>query len=139
MDHEVLVYKVDNSVQSSLLSSLVLILIQGSIYWLTLRSLSHNKKSQDTDSQETPGRICKHWSLSDFKCYDSKLSSDYNLGKSLSKKGDNNQLVKYKNIGSYLQLYLPKDYEKRKRCSWGNNKKEIRKKWGGLYYYYMRY
>jgi len=38
MDHEVLVYKVDNPVQSSL----VLILIQGSIHQLTLRSLSCN-------------------------------------------------------------------------------------------------
>jgi len=32
MDHGVLVYKVDNPVQSSLLSSLVLILIQDSIH-----------------------------------------------------------------------------------------------------------
>jgi len=43
MDHEVLVYKVDNPIQNSLLSSLVLTLIQGSIYyWSTLQSLSHN-------------------------------------------------------------------------------------------------
>ena len=42
MDHGVLVYKVDNSVWSSLLSSLVLTLIQGSIYWSTLQSLSYN-------------------------------------------------------------------------------------------------
>jgi len=42
MDHEALVYKVDNPVQSYLLSSLVLTLIQGSIYWSTLRFLSYN-------------------------------------------------------------------------------------------------
>jgi len=37
-DHKVLVYKVDYSVQSSLSSSLVLTLIQGSFSWSTLRS-----------------------------------------------------------------------------------------------------
>jgi len=42
MDHDSLVYKIDNLVQSSLLSSLMLILIQGSSYWLALRSLSCN-------------------------------------------------------------------------------------------------
>jgi len=43
MDHEWLVYKVDYLVQSSLLSSLMLILIQGSIS--TPRSLSYNSSS----------------------------------------------------------------------------------------------
>ena len=38
MDHVDLVYKVDYLVQSSLLSSLMLILIQGSFSWSTLRS-----------------------------------------------------------------------------------------------------
>ena len=38
MDHKVWVYKVDYSIQSSLLSSLVLISIQGSFSWSTLRS-----------------------------------------------------------------------------------------------------
>jgi len=42
MDHKLVVYKVDSLIQSSLLSSLVLTLIQGSIHWSTLRSLSHN-------------------------------------------------------------------------------------------------
>ena len=42
MDHGVLVYKVDNPIQSSLLSSLILTLIQSSIHWSTLKSLSHN-------------------------------------------------------------------------------------------------
>ena len=37
-----LVYKVDNPVQSSLLSSLILTLIQGFSLWLVLRSLSCN-------------------------------------------------------------------------------------------------
>jgi len=30
-------------------------------------------------------------------------------------KDDDNQLVKYKNIGSYLQLYIPSDHKERKR------------------------
>ena len=34
--------KIDNLVQSSLSSSLMLTLIWGSIHWSTLRSLSHN-------------------------------------------------------------------------------------------------
>ena len=38
MDHRLLVYKIDNPVQSSLLSSLVLTLIQDSSSWLTLKS-----------------------------------------------------------------------------------------------------
>jgi len=38
MNHGSLVYKVDNLVQNSLLSSLVLTLIQNSIHWPTLRS-----------------------------------------------------------------------------------------------------
>ena len=48
MDHKILVYKINNSVQNSLSSSLVLILIQGPIYWSTLRSLSHNTKRRDS-------------------------------------------------------------------------------------------
>ena len=42
MDYKVLVYKVDNPVQSSLSSSLVLTSIQGSFSWSTLRSWVHN-------------------------------------------------------------------------------------------------
>jgi len=41
----VLVYKVDNLVQSSLLSSLVLTLIQGSFSWSTLKSWVCNNNS----------------------------------------------------------------------------------------------
>ena len=44
MDHGSLVYKVDNLVQNSLLSSLVLTLIQGSSYQPTLRYLSCNNR-----------------------------------------------------------------------------------------------
>jgi len=42
MDHGSLVYKVDNLIQSSLLSSLILTLIQDFSYRSILRSLSHN-------------------------------------------------------------------------------------------------
>ena len=42
MDHGVLVYKIDNPVQSSLLSSLVLTLIQDSFTWSTLKSCDCN-------------------------------------------------------------------------------------------------
>jgi len=35
-------------------------------------------------------------------CYNSKLGSDCNLGKGLSKREENNQLVKCKDTGSYL-------------------------------------
>jgi len=37
------------------------------------------------------------------------------LGKDLSKNKGYKQLVKYKNIGLYLQLYIPTNYEKRER------------------------
>ena len=45
------------------------------------------------------------------KYYNPKLGSDCNLGKDLSKRGENDQLVKHKNIELYLQLYIPIDYE----------------------------
>ena len=41
-----------------------------------------------------------------------KLGLGYNLGKDLSKDREDDQLVKYKDIESYLQLYIPNDYEK---------------------------
>jgi len=44
--------------------------------------------------------------------YSFKLGSSCNLGKDLSKRGKNDQLVKHKNIGLYLQLYIPIDHEK---------------------------
>jgi len=47
--------------------------------------------------------------------YNPKLDSDYNLGKDLSKRGENNQLVKHKDTGLYLQLYISKDNEKGKK------------------------
>ena len=49
MDQSLLVYKVNNSVQSSLLSSLVLTLIHDFSYWSTSRSLSHNMLSVIAD------------------------------------------------------------------------------------------
>ena len=45
MDHELVVYKVDNFVQSSLLSSLVINLIQGFTFDYNTCVLSHNKTS----------------------------------------------------------------------------------------------
>ena len=44
--------------------------------------------------------------------YDSKLNSGCNLGKNLSKDREDNQLVKHKDIGIYLQLYILTDYKK---------------------------
>jgi len=44
--------------------------------------------------------------------YDPKLNSGCNLGKNLSKDREDNQLVKYKDIGIYLQLYILTDYKK---------------------------
>ena len=46
----------------------------------------------------------------------SKLVSSCNLGKDLSKSEDNDQLVKYKYTGLYLQLYI-NNHEKIERCS----------------------
>ena len=43
------------------------------------------------------------------KCYDIRLGSGCNLGKNLSKKWGMSQLVKYKDTGLYLQLYIPID------------------------------
>ena len=45
------------------------------------------------------------------------MSSGYNLGKNLSKREEDDQLIKYKDTRLYIQLYISKDYEKRKRCS----------------------
>ena len=49
MDQGLLVYKINNTVQSSLLSSLVLTLIQDFSYWSTSGSLSHNMLSVIAD------------------------------------------------------------------------------------------
>jgi len=40
-------------------------------------------------------------------CYNLKLALDYNLGKDLSKRVGMSQLVKCKDTGLYLQLYIP--------------------------------
>jgi len=39
------------------------------------------------------------------KCYNPKVGLDCNLGKDLNKDKGDNQLVKHKNTGLYLQLY----------------------------------
>ena len=49
-------------------------------------------------------------------CYDPKLSSGYNLDKDLSKDKEDEQLVKCKNTGLYLQLYILNYHEERERC-----------------------
>ena len=41
-----------------------------------------------------------------YKCYNLRLGSGYNLDKDLSWEVGKNQLVKCKNIGLYLQLYI---------------------------------
>jgi len=75
------------------------------------------------------------WNQKDFElnqiCYNPKLSSDFNLDKDLNKE----QLVKCKNTGLYLQLYISNNYEKVKRCPCRNNKEGVRKTWWGLYSY----
>ena len=48
--------------------------------------------------------------------YNLKLGLGCNLGKDLSKNERNNQLVKHKDIGLYLQLYIPNDYEEYIYC-----------------------
>jgi len=48
-------------------------------------------------------------------CYDSKLGLSCNLDKDLSKEEADNQLVKCKDKSLYLQLYIPSNYEERKR------------------------
>ena len=47
-------------------------------------------------------------------CYVSKLGLGCNLGKDLSKREENDQLVKHKDTELYLQLYIPNDHEKRR-------------------------
>jgi len=42
-------------------------------------------------------------------CYDLRLGSGCNLGKDLSRKVGISQLVKHKDTGLYLQLYIPID------------------------------
>jgi len=44
-------------------------------------------------------------------CYDLKLGLGCNLGKDLSEEIESSQLVKHKDTGLYLQLYISSDYE----------------------------
>ena len=44
-------------------------------------------------------------------CYNPKLGSGCNLGKDLKKDEGDNQLVKHRDIGLYLLLYIPSDHK----------------------------
>jgi len=68
------------------------------------------------------------------KCYNSKLDSGCNLDKDLSKDEEEDQLVKHKDTGLYLQLYIV-TIRKKKDVLERNNEKSIRKIWEDLYYY----
>ena len=57
-------------------------------------------------------------SISKQFCYDSKLDSSCNLDKDLSKSKKDDQLVKHKDTGLHLLLYIPTDYKGRKRYPW---------------------
>ena len=46
-----------------------------------------------------------------YVCYNSKLGSGCKLGKDLSKKEENDQLLKYKYTGLYLQLIIIRKYK----------------------------
>ena len=46
------------------------------------------------------------------KYYNSKLGLDYNSSKDLNKSREDDQLVKYKDTGLYLLLYISSDYKK---------------------------
>jgi len=47
----------------------------------------------------------------DHMYYDPKLGLDCNLNKGLSKDEEDDQLVKCKDTGLYLQLYISSDYK----------------------------
>jgi len=49
--------------------------------------------------------------VTEDKYYDLKLGSGCNSGKDLSKSRRDDQLVKYKNIGLYLLLYISNDHK----------------------------
>jgi len=57
-----------------------------------------------------------------------------NLGKGLNKRGEDDKLVKYKDIGLHLQLYISNDYKK-KNVFKENNKKNIRRIYRDFYHY----
>ena len=60
-------------------------------------------------------------------CYNLRLGSGCNLGKDLSWEIEKSQLVKCKDTGLYLQLYIPKDYEENIHYTWGNESEKIKK------------
>ena len=55
-------------------------------------------------------------SISKQFCYNPKLDSSCNLDKDLSKSKKDDQLVKHKDTGLYLLLYISTDHKGRKRC-----------------------
>jgi len=55
------------------------------------------------------------------------LGLDCNLGKDLSKREENGQLVNFKNIGLYSQLYIPNNHEEMERSPLEDNEKSMRK------------
>jgi len=71
-------------------------------------------------------------------CYDLRLGLGCNLGKDLSKKVGMSQLVKHKDTGLYLQLYILIDHKVNVWCiyikwyqtTWDRNKKTISTTWG---------
>jgi len=52
-------------------------------------------------------------------CYNFKLGSGCNSGNNLCKSENDDQLVKCKDTGLYLQLYIPIDHEKIGICLQG--------------------
>ena len=62
-----------------------------------------------------------------YQYYDPKLGLDCNLDKDLSKSEGDNQLVKHKDIGLYLQLYISIDHEKIENILKERNKENIKK------------
>ena len=62
--------------------------------------------------KQEKGKMVLDWTTSkEVKCYNIQLGSGCNLGKYLSREQEDNQLVKCKNTGWYLQLYIPKDHK----------------------------
>lgn len=49
-----------------------------------------------------------------------------------SKEGEDGQLVKCKDTGVYLLLYIPIDHKELERHFSGNNKMLLKKHWGNL-------
>jgi len=68
-----------------------------------------NKRRVNIERNE--GVYAKGWRVEIGDFYDSKLYLGCNLGKDLRKNEDDDQLVKCKNTGLYLLLYIPIDHK----------------------------